>query len=119
MGMQRTGLDKVLIEDGPFTVLAPSDEAFLSAGFGYESINSMSSSQLQSMFNYHVLDGIYDLNKLPFLFNQEIITKGGKPVFITRWVKDQDTVVTINGSSVHIRNITASNGIAQVLGGVL
>lgn len=119
MGMQRTGLDKVLIEDGPFTVLAPSDEAFLSAGFGYESINRMSSSQLQSMFNYHVLDGIYDLNKLPFLFNQEIITKGGKPVFITRWVKDQDTVVTINGSSVHMRNITASNGIAQVLGGVL
>lgn len=118
-GLMRSGFDQILLGKGPYTVLVPSDDAFLSAGFGYERIMTTSSSQLASMLDYHILDGLYELDKLPFLFNQEIITRGGKPVYITRWVKEQDTVITVNGGTVHLRNIPASNGIAQVMGRLL
>lgn len=118
-GLKRTGFDQILMEQGPYTVLVPSDEAFLSAGIGYDRIMTMPGSQLANMFGYHILDGLYELDKLPFLFNQEVITRGGDPVYITRWVKDQDTVITVNGGTVHLRNIPASNGIAQVIDRVL
>ncbi|MEJ5055249.1 fasciclin domain-containing protein [Sphingobacterium sp. MYb382] len=115
-----SGLDKELqSNDGPITVLAPSDAAFGKAGYNNTvSILSERPSVVSQLVKYHLMDGKYELNKLPFLFNQEIRTRGGK-VFATRWAKGADTVLTLNGARVVATNIPASNGIIQVLDRVL
>ncbi|WP_255496360.1 fasciclin domain-containing protein [Mucilaginibacter sp. FT3.2] len=69
--------------------------------------------------NYHILNGNYELNKLPFLFNQEIRSSNGGKLFVTHWVKGTDTVLPINGSRVLAQNIQAENGLIQVVNRVL
>ncbi|RFS21715.1 fasciclin domain-containing protein [Chitinophaga silvatica] len=101
--------------EGPFTVFAPSDEAFSKSGYGtIVSVLSAPSSLMSAIGAYHTVEGNYDLNKMPFLFNQEITSRGGK-LFVTRWIKDQDTILTINGSRLLATSIKASNGQVQVI----
>jgi uncharacterized surface protein with fasciclin (FAS1) repeats len=118
--LRRSGLDKDLQQgDGPYTLLAPSDHAFNSAGYGTPAaVLSANASTITSITNYHTLDGRYELDKLPYLFNQELRSRGGK-MYATHWIKGVDTVLTINGSRVLSSNIPASNGLIQVINQVL
>lgn len=118
--LRRSGLDKDLQKgDGPYTLLAPSDLAFNTAGYGTPTaVLSANAASISSIATYHTLDGRYELNKLPYLFNQELRSRGGK-MYATHWIKGQDTVLTINGSRVLSTNIPASNGLIQVINQVL
>jgi uncharacterized surface protein with fasciclin (FAS1) repeats len=118
--LRRSSLDKVLQqEDGPFTVLAPSDPAFSEAGYPSPvAVLAGNAAVIARIASYHTLDGKYELNKLPFLFNQELRSRGGK-LYATHWIKGEDTVLTINGSRVLASNIPASNGLVQVIDRVL
>ncbi|WP_316833480.1 fasciclin domain-containing protein [Pedobacter nutrimenti] len=116
----RTGLAKQIDQEGPFTAIAPSDEAFRLAGYPTTtSILSAVPARISAIMNYHILNGSYEFNKLPFLFNQEIKSANGGKLFVTHWVKGPDTVLTINGSRVLSQNIKASNGLIQVVDRVL
>jgi uncharacterized surface protein with fasciclin (FAS1) repeats len=115
-GLSRSGLKATMQGTGPFTVIAPSDDAFLKAGFANSvAILSAEPSRISAIMNYHILNGTYELNKLPFLFNQEIRSGNGGKLFVTHWVKGPDTILTINGSKVLSQNIGASNGLIQVV----
>lgn len=106
-------------QEGPFTILAPSDNAFEIANYSSKAdILGENPSVISRIAKYHLLDGKYELNKLPFLFNQELRTRGGK-VYATHWVKGADTVLTLNGARVLSYNLPASNGLIQVLDRVL
>ncbi|PTS97141.1 fasciclin [Pedobacter sp. HMWF019] len=119
-GLRQSGLNTLMLEKGPFTVIAPSDAAFGLAGFpSTVSILSAPPARITSIMNYHVLRGTYELNKLPFLFNQEIRSSNGGKLFATRWIKGQDTILTLNGSRVISQNIKATNGLIQVTNRVL
>lgn len=117
--LRRSGMDITLKTPGPYTALAPSDGAFSAAGFsGIGNILTADQVLMTRIANYHVLEGKYELNKLPYLFNQELRSRGGK-LFVTHWIKGTDTVITINGSRVLAQNIAASNGLIQVINHVL
>lgn len=118
--LDRSMVGKSLQEGaGPYTVLAPSDAAFVTAGYpGRVSILTANPTNITRIANYHTLDGKYELNRLPFLFNQELRSRGGK-MYATHWIKGQDTILTLNGARVVARNIPSSNGIIQVLNRVL
>ncbi|SOD13346.1 fasciclin domain-containing protein [Pedobacter xixiisoli] len=118
--LRLSGLDKKLQEgNGPYTTLVPSDAAFTLAGYNNAvAVLTANPSTISGIANYHTLDGKYELNKLPFLFNQELRSRGGK-LYATHWIKGQDTVLTLNGSRVVSQNIPASNGLIQVLNRVL
>lgn len=116
----RTGLAKTTDKEGQFTAIAPSDDAFRNAGFGNATaILSIDPARVSSIMNYHILNGVYEFNKLPFLFNQEIKSANGGKLFVTHWVKKGDTILTINGSKIVSKNIKASNGLIQVIDRVL
>ncbi|RAJ08735.1 putative surface protein with fasciclin (FAS1) repeats [Chitinophaga skermanii] len=116
----RSNLLESLYGKGPYTVLAPSDAAFQSAGYlDNKAILSADYQLIFKLAGYHVLQGRYELNKLPFLFNQEVQSMSGGKLFVTRWVKNGDTTVTVNGSRVLTNQVPASNGIIEVLDRVL
>ncbi|MEI3802656.1 MULTISPECIES: fasciclin domain-containing protein [unclassified Chitinophaga] len=112
-------MDKTLLEDGPFTVLAPSDAAFALAGYSdIPGIITTNADVVSSLVRYHVIDGRIELEKLPYGFNQELTSRGGK-LYVTHWIRGLDTAITINGARVMRSNIAASNGNIQVLNRVL
>jgi len=115
-----SNMDKELqAGEGPYTLLAPSDDAFAKAGYpAVVSILSERHAIVSDIANYHILDGKYELDKLPFLFNQELKTRRGK-VYATHWVKGADTVLTLNGARILTQNLPASNGLIQVLDRVM
>ena len=116
----RTGLAKATDKEGLFTAIAPSDEAFRLAGFGNATaILSIDAARVSAIMNYHILNGVYEFNKLPFLFNQEIRSANGGKLFVTHWVKQGDTILTVNGSKIVSKNVKASNGLIQVIDRVL
>ncbi len=118
--LRLSSMDKVLKDEaGPFTSLAPSDQAFATAGYN-TSLDVLKADvrEIARITKYHTIDGRYELNRLPFLFNQEILSRGGK-MFVTHWIKGADTVLTINGSRVIAHNVPATNGLIQVVDRVL
>jgi len=114
-GLLRSGHDRTLLEDGPYTVLVPSDEAFASNGIGVTDMQTARAAWVNNTVGYHILEGLYELEKLPFVFNQELRSIVGNPVYVTRWIKEQDTVATVNGVNIYSERIQTNNGIAYVL----
>ncbi len=118
--IQRTGHTRKLSQAGPYTALVPDNNAFAKAGYGTSlQILKESASTLNSMIDYHILSGVWELNKLPYAFNQEIRTDAGAKMYVTRWVKNKDTVLTVNGNRVLVYNMPAGNGLIQVMNAVL
>jgi uncharacterized surface protein with fasciclin (FAS1) repeats len=119
--LDRTGMDEVLqAETGPFTVLVPSDDAFIAAGVGSAAeLRQRSAEWISKLTSYHLLNGTYELNRFPYLINQEVRSRGGGRLYISRWIKDLDTVLTVNGARVVLKDIPASNGRIQIINRVL
>ncbi len=110
---QRTELHDMLLQDGPFTQLAPSDDAFTT------DVNTIGLNRLTNIMRYHVLHGVYDFAKIPFQFNQEIYAHTGGKMFVTKWVKGVDTVITVNGAIITPVMKDAKNGKIQVINRLL
>ncbi|GGH69936.1 putative surface protein with fasciclin (FAS1) repeats [Filimonas zeae] len=119
-GLSRTPYRVTLTQPGPYTVLVPDNNAFVAAGYGNENaVLTENATVLNNMIGYQIVSGTWELNQLPFRFNQELTSVTGSKLYITRWVKNQDTVVTINGSRVLSYNMKASNGLIQAINTVL
>jgi uncharacterized surface protein with fasciclin (FAS1) repeats len=114
--VKRGQVDKTLREEGPFTVLAPSDAAFEASGL--VNVTTSSPDVLFAFVNHHVMDGRFELQQLPYQFNKEFTSRNGK-LYITRWIKGLDTAITVNGARILRANIPASNGSIQVINRVL
>lgn len=113
--MNRGGLRDRVDAASTMTLFAPSDEAFSKAGYGQlADLLTEAHARVARIGAYHLAEGNYELDKLPFLFNQEIRSLGGK-LYVTRWIKNGDTVLTINGSRLLSTAVSASNGRVQVI----
>ncbi len=113
--VQAAGLVDTLKGEGPFTVFAPTDEAFakLPAGTVEELLKPENKQKLTDILLYHVVSGSVkaaDVVKLT-----EATTVLGKNVT----VKVEGDKVFINDAQVLITDIQASNGIIHVIDSVL
>lgn len=109
------GLVETLQGEGPFTVFAPTDEAFakLPAGTVEELLKPENKQQLVDILTYHVVAGkvmAADVVKL-----SEAETVLGKKVA----VKVEGDSVMVNESKVILTDIEASNGVIHVIDTVL
>ena len=100
---------------GPFTVFAPTNEAFdkLPAGTLDNLMKAESKSDLQNILQYHVSVGVFKTENMED--GQTIGQVNGDN--ITLRVKDGK--VTVNGTAHIVASIPASNGIIHVIDGVL
>ncbi|MFN8155698.1 MAG: fasciclin domain-containing protein [Bacteroidia bacterium] len=105
----------VLSNAGPFTVFAPTNEAFnkLPAGTVDDLLKPENKSKLQDILQYHVAVAVYK----PEMFQdgQTIGMANSGNVKIS--VKDG--VIMVNGTAKVIASIPASNGIIHVIDNVL
>jgi transforming growth factor-beta-induced protein len=112
----KAGLVETLSSPGPFTVFAPTNDAFaaLLTDLGITAEELLNSPDLASILTYHVIAGkvtAADVVKL-----SKATTVNGKDITIE--VKDGNVI--LNGSiTVIITDIMASNGVIHVIDGVL
>jgi uncharacterized surface protein with fasciclin (FAS1) repeats len=100
---------------GPYTVFAPTDDAFTASGITATTINTLSAAQLQSILLYHTLPAEVFAANVPAGPNAKVITASGDSVFVTR----NGTGVYVNGTNVTQADIDASNGVIHLISRVL
>ena len=102
---------------GPFTVFAPTDEAF--AKIPKETLDSLlkpeNKDKLTDILKFHVTPGKITAQDVVNLNGKELTMADGKKAKIE--VKDKD--VYINGAKVIITDIQAKNGIIHVIDTVI
>jgi uncharacterized surface protein with fasciclin (FAS1) repeats len=106
------GLTDELAGKGPFTVFAPTDEAFkkLPAG-AYDSLIK-DAGKLKAVLNYHVVSGYFMARDLK---PGEVATAQGTS--LTAVVSSSD--VRVNGARVTKADIAATNGIVHAIDAVI
>jgi len=106
-------LTTTLEGDGPFTVFAPSDEAF--ARIPADALNTLIADKelLTQVLTYHVVPGRVPASEVVNLSSAP--TVNGKQLAISV----QGGVVKVDGASVVATDIEASNGIIHVIDDVL
>ncbi|MEM9796419.1 MAG: fasciclin domain-containing protein [Pseudomonadota bacterium] len=114
--VEAAGLVETLKGPGPFTVFAPTDDAFaaLPAGTVESLLQPENRDQLVSILTYHVAPGLYPASSL-------IGTRGRVPTVQGQslHIDGQGGGVTVEGIPVVTPDVTASNGIIHVISGVL
>lgn len=110
--IEAAGLDKTLNEGGPFTVFAPTDEAFAKLPEGTVEALLKDTESLKQILLYHVVEGevmAADVVKL-----DAARTLNGKNVEI-----NTTDGVTVNNAKVVKTDIAVSNGVIHVIDTVL
>jgi len=116
--VQAAGLVETLSGDGPFTVLAPTEDAFadLLAMLGMPAEAVLGNVELlTSVLTYHVLPVEAPAEVVVSLDGQSVTTANGAEVTIT---VDGSTVM-VNDATVVATDIKASNGVIHVIDKVL
>lgn len=113
--VQAAELAGVLSGEGPFTVFAPTNDAFaaLPAGTVETLLEPANREQLAAILTYHVVAG--QLMAADLADGQTLTTVQGQ----TLTVKVDGATVTVNGVPVVQADVAASNGVVHVIGGVL
>jgi len=112
--LKAAGLVEALQGPGPFTVFAPTDEAFakLPAGTVETLLKPENRDQLVAVLKYHVVAGKVTSDQVVKL--KEAATLGGQTVKI-----DATSGVKINDASVVKADVPATNGVIHVIDRVL
>lgn len=103
---------------GPFTVFAPTDEAFEDAldALGLTADELLADQDtLTTILQYHVVEGAVPSSDVVTLDGQEVATLSGETVRVT---VDGDTVM-VNDATVTTVDLEASNGVVHVVDAVL
>ncbi len=111
--VQAAGLVETLSGDGPFTVFAPTDEAFAKLPAGTIEALLADPEQLKNVLLYHVVAGKVMSDQAMSLTEAEMVN--GDKVNI----KADMGKLMINDSTVVIADIEASNGVIHVIDSVL
>ena len=110
--VEAAGLTETLSGEGPFTVFAPTDEAFAALPEGTLDELLANPEQLASILTYHVVSGEVTSDQLTE--GQEVTTVNGAPATITL-----EGGPKINGANITQPDVQASNGVIHVIDAVI
>lgn len=125
--VKAAGLVETLQGKGPFTVFAPTDEAFgmLPAGTVESLVKPENKAQLTAILTYHVVAGRLDSKELEKWIkkgngNAELTTIAGGKLWVTKkdgkwWIKDEKGGM----AAITTPNVYQSNGVIHVIDHVL
>ena len=99
--------------DGPFTLFAPTDQAFADAGIDLASLDTPEGkTALTDILLYHVVPGAVPASAVTECMSADAVN--GQPLAFT-----VGTGVMVNGANVTIADVNTSNGIIHVIDKVL
>lgn len=117
----------VLMSEGPFTVFAPTNNAFdkLPKGTVETLVMAENKATLQTILKYHVVSGKWNAKDVAKLIKEgkgkaSITTVSGGT--LTAWMKGKDIYITDengNSAKVTIADVNQSNGVIHVIDTVL
>jgi uncharacterized surface protein with fasciclin (FAS1) repeats len=112
--VQAAGLEPTLSGEGPYTVFAPTDEAFaaLPEGTVEKLTKPENQAALQQILSYHVVEGEVPAAEIQ---SGPVGTVEGGDLEVTADAGE----VTVNGASVVQPDVVASNGVIHVVDTVL
>ena len=116
--VEAAGLVETLQGEGPYTVFAPTDDAFAAAleDLGLTAEELLADTEtLTSILTYHVVEGEVPAADVVTLDGEEVPTVNGATVEIG---VDGETV-TVNDATVIATDIFATNGVIHVIDSVL
>ena len=116
--VQAADLEGTLSAGGPFTVFAPTDDAFDAAfeALGITAEDLLADTEtLTAILTYHVVDGAVPSSDVVALDGESVETLNGASVEIS---VDGDTVM-VNDATVTAVDVAASNGVIHVIDTVL
>ena len=108
--LEKANLTTALKGEGPFTVFAPSDQAFTDAGI---SLDDFDADTLANILTYHVVSGKVMSTDLSNGM-MAIALNGGTLVFSI-----SEGSVSVNGANVILANVPVSNGVIHVIDKVM
>src|SRR3954452_5143195 len=113
--LQAAGLVDTLKGPGPFTVFAPTDDAFakLPPGTVEELLKPENKEKLIAILTYHVVPG--ELKAANVVKQKELKTVQGEPLTITA----QGGTVKVDNAEVVKTDIACSNGVIHVIDSVV
>ena len=120
--VQAAGLEDTLRGDGPFTVFAPTDDAFAALPEGtVDALLADPEGDLTSILTYHVVEGAVFAEDVAGLDGQEVTTVNGATFTVN--VGDDGSVSLTDGAgntvNVVTTDIETSNGVIHVIDAVL
>jgi transforming growth factor-beta-induced protein len=110
--IDRAGLESTLAGEGPFTVFAPSDEAFVQLPAGTVDSLLAEPAKLAQVLTYHVVPGRVTAADAAGLENAPTVQGEDLPL-------SADGGIHVDGARVISADIEASNGIIHVVDRVL
>lgn len=115
--LQRTGLDKTLEGNGPFTILAPDNDAFTLSGISADSLARIDTSTLKKLIGYHIIPENISYASIPQTIDFAYKSLAGPQVYFSIPLPGpqqlqglQNQIVHIDGVNVNRVDIAASNG---------
>jgi uncharacterized surface protein with fasciclin (FAS1) repeats len=109
-----TGLDAVVDGVRPYTVFAPTDEAFAALDLDADNIGDMDPETLTEILLYHVTSGNRAAASVANV--RQIRMANGGFVAVTA---DMDGKIYVNDAEVILANVAADNGYIHVIDAVL
>ena len=110
-------LVKTLSSPGPFTVFAPTDEAFAKLPAGTIDALLKDKAKLTSILTYHVVSGKVMSNDVKTLSSAVTVQGQELSIDAKRWHLHRN--VKVNGANVTKTDIECSNGVIHVIDKVL
>src|SRR5208283_2566517 len=111
-GIKAAGLTDTLNGRGPFTIFAPTDEAFKRLPTGAWDALLKDTAKLKAVLSYHVITGHVLAQDVK---SGDVMTVQGTPLAAV--VSSSD--LRVNGAHVRQRDITASNGVIHAIDAVI
>lgn len=108
-GIKAAGLTEALAANGPFTVFAPTDEAFKKLPTRAYDLLFKDTGKLKAILNYHVTQGYVTANDLKA---GELMTQQGTTLVST---PSSSLGLRINAARVVQADLAASNGIIHAI----
>ena len=120
--VEAAGLEETLRGEGPFTVFAPTDEAFAALPAGtLDTLLADPTGDLADILTYHVVEGEVMAADVVGLDGQEVTTVNGATFTVNVGDDGSVTLTDAAGNEVAVvqTDVDASNGVIHVIDGVL
>lgn len=111
-GIKAAGLTDALSAKGPFTVFAPTDDAFAKLPAGAWDGLLKDSAKLKAVLNYHVVSGHFIARDVK---DGDVMTLQGSTLTAAKAFGD----LSVNGARITQRDVVATNGIIHGIDAVI